>query len=103
MKPSNALKKIGEVSKALNLPIHVIRFWEKKFSLLNPIKKPNGMRYYPENQMQILIQIKSLLYEKKFSIKGANIFLNENKKVNKESDELIKEIERLIIDIKSVL
>ena len=103
MKSNESLKKIGEVSKALDLPIHVIRFWEKKFTVLNPIKKPNGMRYYPVNQMLILKEIKSLLYEKKFSIQGANLVLNKNKNANKEVDALIKEIEGLLVDTKSIL
>ena len=54
MKSNDALRKIGEVSQQLNIPIYVIRFWEKKFSPLNPIKKPNGIRYYDESQLKLL-------------------------------------------------
>ena len=52
----------------------------KKFSPLNPIKKPNGIRYYDESQLKLLEKIKSLLYDQKFSIEGAKIFWKWNKK-----------------------
>tara|TARA_B100000963_G_C22343414_1_gene543980 strand:+ start:362 stop:673 length:312 start_codon:yes stop_codon:yes gene_type:complete len=101
MKPNDALRKIGEVSEQLNIPIHVIRFWEKKFSPLNPIKKPNGMRYYNESQLKILEKIKSLLYEQKFSIEGAKIFLKNELKKKDKKKKIISEIKALIDEIKS--
>ncbi len=100
MKKNEALKKIGEVSLETNLPIHVIRFWESKFSFLKPIKKPNGTRYYSKDHLKILKEIKHLLYEQKFSIEGANNFLKNTKKIYNEEKELINEIEDIIDEIK---
>ena len=96
------LKKIGCVSKDLDLPIHVIRFWEKKIKILEPIKKPNGTRYYSYDQIQILEEIKVLLYKKKYSIEGVNIFFREKKRLdfNDEKQKLTKEIRDLINEIK---
>jgi DNA-binding transcriptional MerR regulator len=103
MKTPNALKTIGEVSKIIDVPIYVIRFWEKKFSALCPIKKNNGIRYYSNYHQEVLLEIRSLLYEKKFSIDGANQILKEKKKEDLITKKLINEIEGLIIEIKSKL
>ena len=99
MKTNDALRKIGEVSKELKIPIHVIRFWEQKFPSLNPIKKNNGQRYFSIDHLLILREIKSLLYNKKYTIEGAINFLKENDSLKK--NKLIQELENLINEIKS--
>ncbi len=99
MKTNDALRKIGEVSKELEIPIHVIRFWEQKFPTLNPIKKNNGQRYFSIDQLIILREIKSLLYNKKYTIEGAIKFLKENDSLKK--NQLVQELENLINEIKS--
>lgn len=101
MKNDKVLRKIGEVSKDLDLPIHVIRFWEKKIAVLKPIKTSNGIRYFDKNQMTLLKEIKSLLYEKKFSIEGANLILKEKKNNHNERKKLLHELEELINELKS--
>lgn len=100
IKNNDALKTIGEVSENLNLQVHVIRFWEKKFEIIKPIKKKNGTRYFNQEQIIILKQIKSLLYEKKLTIKGAIL---EMKNSGTEKNQLIYEIETLINEIKHKL
>ena len=100
IKNNDALKTIGEVSENLNLQVHVIRFWEKKFDIVRPIKKKNGTRYFNQEQIIILKQIKSLLYEKKLTIKGAIL---EMKNSGTEKNQLIYEIEMLINEIKHKL
>ncbi|MFL2661092.1 MAG: MerR family transcriptional regulator [Alphaproteobacteria bacterium] len=100
MKSNSTFKKIGLISKELNIPIHVIRFWEQKFSILKPTKKPNGTRYYSVDQQKILEEIKDLLYEKKYSIDGANQVLKKRIKNTGEKEILITEIENLIKEIK---
>ncbi len=103
MNSNDVLKKIGTVSKELNLPIHVIRFWEKRINVLQPIKKPNGTRYFSYNQLLILKEIKFLLYKKKYSIDGVNLFFKDKKQVipNLKEKKLINEIKGLIDEIKS--
>ena len=100
MKSNSIFKKIGLISKELNLPIHIIRFWEQKFTLLNPVKKPNGIRYYSLDQQKILEEIKLLLYDKKYSIEGANQVLKKRIKNINEEKLLISKIENLIKEIK---
>ena len=53
-KHEDALKTIGEVSYAIEVPVYVIRFWETKFKDLKPIKKKNGSRYYSQTQIDLL-------------------------------------------------
>lgn len=69
-KSDKALRTIGEVSTILDLPSHVIRFWEDQFYNLKPVKY-NNRRYYSNSNIQILEQIKELLYTEKYSIKEA--------------------------------
>ena len=104
-KADDALRTIGEVSKILNIPIYVVRFWEKKFSVISPIKKERGTRYYDNKQINILKRIKYLLYEEKFSISGAQkILLNDKKDKNfTNKNELINELKIVREEIKTFL
>jgi DNA-binding transcriptional MerR regulator len=67
---------ISNTSKKLGVLPHVLRFWEKKFILLNPKKSKGGRRYYSNSDIDILIIIKELLYNKGFTIKGAVNYMN---------------------------
>ena len=69
-KTDKALRTIGETADILQLPSHVIRFWETKFSNLKPVKY-NGRRYYSPENISILKKIKELVHEQGYSIKGA--------------------------------
>ena len=74
-KSSDAFRTISEVSAELNVPPHVLRFWETKFSNLRPLKRSGGRRYYRPGDINALIRIRDLLYEDGFTIKGAQRFL----------------------------
>ena len=74
-KSSDAFRTISEVSAELNVPPHVLRFWETKFSNLRPLKRSGGRRYYRPDDINVLIRIRDLLYEDGFTIKGAQRFL----------------------------
>jgi DNA-binding transcriptional MerR regulator len=67
---------IGEASKELNVPDYVLRFWEKKFKAIHPSKRRGGRRYYSEEDIATIKQIKSLLHGSGYTIKGANVILN---------------------------
>lgn len=75
--------KIGEVSDLTNLASHVIRFWESQFKQLSPRKTPSGHRIYSQKDIETIFLIKELLYEKKFTIKGAKEYLEEIDKNSK--------------------
>ena len=70
-KAAGAFQTISEVSSALDLPAHVLRFWETKFTQLKPMKRNGGRRYYRPEDIEILESIKALLYQEGFTIKGA--------------------------------
>lgn len=74
-KSGSALRTIGEVSKIVDLPSYVIRFWEGSFSKLKPLKY-NNRRYYTLQNIELLKQIKDLLYNKGYTIKGAAVYIN---------------------------
>ncbi len=103
MKNSEALKTIGEVSKIVEVPIYVLRFWERKINLISPIQKKNGMRYYDKYQITLIENLKNLLYKKKYSIEGANkqlskemLYIDEKKKIINDLKEFISEIEKIV-------
>lgn len=70
-KSPSALRTISEASEALDVPQHVLRFWETKFSQIRPLKRNGGRRFYRPQDLEILQQIKHLLYNQGYTIKGA--------------------------------
>ena len=73
--PNKLRFKIGEVSSLLGVEPYVLRFWETEFPKLAPKKTEKGQREYKRKDVELLLQIKHLLYEKKFTIEGARQFL----------------------------
>ncbi len=70
-KSPQAFKTISEVAEELNVPQHVLRFWENKFAQIKPMKRRGGRRYYRPEDVEKIRAIKRLLYEEGFTIKGA--------------------------------
>ena len=70
-KASDAFRTISEVADHLDIPPHVLRFWETKFSSLRPLKRSGGRRYYRPDDVALLERIRDLLYKEGFTIKGA--------------------------------
>ena len=70
-KSLNAFRTISEVAAGLDLPQHVLRFWESKFSQIKPMKRGGGRRYYRPEDIEVLRRIRTLLYEDGYTIKGA--------------------------------
>ena len=70
-KASDAFRTISEVAEHLDIPPHVLRFWETKFSSLRPLKRSGGRRYYRPDDVALLERIRDLLYKEGFTIKGA--------------------------------
>jgi DNA-binding transcriptional MerR regulator len=105
-KTKDAYKTIGEVSRELDILPHVLRFWESKFDRLKLIKRKNNHRYYNKKDLSFLLNIKKLINEEGYTIKGVQLYLKKNhaaiiKKHNKEESylELINEIKKDIGDI----
>ena len=69
--PDKLYFRIGEVSKIVKLPTYVLRFWETEFSRIRPKRTSAGQRLYTRKDIELILKIKNLLYEKKFTIQGA--------------------------------
>jgi DNA-binding transcriptional MerR regulator len=78
VKSAGAFRTIGEVADELGIAQHVLRFWEKKFTQLSPVKR-RGRRYYRPEDVVLLTQIKALLYDRGVTIRGAQKFLGQRK------------------------
>ena len=76
-KSSSALRTISEVAQELELPQHVLRFWETKFSKIRPLKRGGGRRYYRPEDIVLLKAIKTLLHEEGYTIKGVQNLLRK--------------------------
>ena len=85
-----AYRTISEVSEQLDVPAHVLRFWETKFTQLKPMKRSGGRRYYKASDLELLTRIRDLLYRDGFTIKGAQKALREKKANATEVVEAIK-------------
>jgi DNA-binding transcriptional MerR regulator len=76
-KSATAFRTISEVAGALDLPQHVLRFWESKFPQIKPMKRGGGRRYYRPEDLEVLRRIKGLLYDDGYTIKGAQKLLRD--------------------------
>jgi DNA-binding transcriptional MerR regulator len=76
-KSPNALRTISEASELLDVPQHVLRFWETKFNQIKPLKRNGGRRFYRPQDLDVLQQIKHLLYSQGYTIKGAKKAVDE--------------------------
>jgi len=79
-KSVSAYKTISEVSKLIDVPSHVLRFWETKFTQVKPIKRSGGRRYYRSEDIEALSSIRELLYNEGYTIKGAQKVLKSHLK-----------------------
>lgn len=70
-KSPEAFRTISEVAMELDMPQHVLRFWESRFAQVRPIKRAGGRRYYRPEDVDLLRGIRTLLYREGFTIKGA--------------------------------
>ena len=82
-KAVDAFKTISEVSGELNIPQHVLRFWEKKFNFVKPKKSQTGRRYYSNQDIVNLEIIKDLLHNKGYTIIGAIKYMKNNSEMEK--------------------
>ncbi len=76
-KSATAFRTISEVATDLSVPSHVLRFWETKFSQVRPLKRGGGRRYYRPEDIALLRNIRSLLYDDGYTIKGVQKLLRE--------------------------
>ena len=76
-KRAAVFRTIGEVAEDLDLPAHVLRFWESRFSQLKPLKRGGGRRYYRPEDIALLSRIRQCLYQEGYTIRGVQKLLSE--------------------------
>ena len=98
VKSREAFRTISEVADELDLPQHVLRFWESKFSQIKPLKRGGNRRYYRPDDVQVLTAIKKLLHADGYTIRGVQkLFKSQGLKatleqVNNSDHELMSQV-----------
>ncbi|MEO9337226.1 MerR family transcriptional regulator [Mesorhizobium sp. SB112] len=77
-KSPDAFRTISEVAEDLDLPQHVLRFWETRFTQIKPMKRGGGRRYYRPQDIDLIKGIRHMLYEQGYTIKGVQKLLRDN-------------------------
>ena len=97
--------RIGEVSRLTSLEPYVLRYWESEFPQIRPRRADSNQRTYRKEDLEIIMEIKRLLYEEKLTIKGAKKRLKQKmgKKVVLDDREVLKELKSELQDILEVL
>ncbi|MGF1651024.1 MAG: MerR family transcriptional regulator [Hyphomicrobiaceae bacterium] len=76
-KAAEAFRTISEVADVLDVPMHVLRFWEQKFPALKPMKRGGGRRFYRPEDVRLIVGLKHLLHAEGYTIKGVQKILRE--------------------------
>ena len=94
--PDKLYFRIGEVSRLAGIKPYVLRFWETEFSTLGPKKSGKGHRLYRRKDVELVLEIKRLLYEKRYTIEGARKYLDSRPRdgAGKSSDAAVKKAKR---------
>ena len=77
-KSPDAFRTISEVAEELDLPQHVLRFWETRFTQIKPMKRGGGRRYYRPQDVDLIKGIRHMLYDQGYTIKGVQRLLRDN-------------------------
>ena len=105
--PGKRYFTIGEVSELCEVKPHVLRYWEQEFPSLSPVKRRGNRRYYQRQDVLIIRQIRSLLYDQGFTIGGARQRLTgddareEATQVRQIIDQTVGELEELLLVLKA--
>ena len=103
MKSPQAFRTISEVSSEINIPAHVLRFWETKFPNINPLKRSGNRRYYRPEDVKLIIKIKTLLYDNGYTVKGVQKLLKENNNKNNEKNNIKEKLSSILKDIDNII
>ncbi|MFP4193994.1 MAG: MerR family transcriptional regulator [Desulfobacterales bacterium] len=104
--PDKLYFRIGEVTEITGLAAYVLRFWESEFSAINPKRTESGQRLYRRSDIENILKIKHLLYDKKFTIEGAKKHLKQQAKQASHpiaQRKLLREIRDELENIRSII
>ncbi|MGD2150521.1 MAG: MerR family transcriptional regulator [Desulfobacterales bacterium] len=99
--PDKLYFKVGEVSAIVGVPAYVLRFWESEFKKINPKRSDSGQRLYRKSDIELILKIKHLLYDKKFTIQGAKQHLKIKPDEKKAKPSTIS-LDEIRIRLKSI-
>jgi len=94
--------RIGEASKIVGVEPYVLRYWEKEFPQLRPRRADSKHRTYQKKDIELLLEIKKLLYEERMTIQGAKKRLREKER-NRVKRAIIKEIKKGLLEALEIL
>lgn len=101
--PDKLYFRIGEVAAITGLETYVLRFWESEFPLISPKRTPSGQRLYRKSDVESVLKIKHLLYDRKFTIPGAKNYLKRRKKDLSSTPADLEEIRAGLEEIRTLL
>jgi len=101
--PDKLYFKIGEVSDISGLPSHVLRFWESEFKKIKPRRTSTGQRAYTPKDVAMILEIKHLLHEKKFTIEGARKYLNSKNRPESDDRDFLADLKKELVSIRELL
>ena len=103
--PDKLFFRIGEVSRIVGVPASVLRFWENEFPRIKPQRTDSGQRVYRRGDVELILTIKHLLYDQKFTIKGARKLLKSRAKTDqvKTDSGLVAELRAELQEIRDML
>ena len=101
--PGKRYFTIGEVSELCAVKPHVLRYWEQEFPQLKPVKRRGNRRYYQQQDVLLVRQIKKYLYEDGFTIEGARTQLSSMPETVSQSIKTNAMVKKVIAELESVL
>jgi DNA-binding transcriptional MerR regulator len=112
--PDKIFYKIGEVAEAAGVRTSVLRFWESEFSFLKPLKSNSGQRLYSKSEVELVLHVRHLLYDQKFTIEGVKkqispkgklIQVSDSSKIASDADssEILKVVRNELLKIRNLL
>ncbi len=109
--PEKMFYKIRDVAQIADVKTHVLRYWESEFPTLKPHKNKNGQRIYSRKEIDLILEIKRLLYVEKYSIAGAKQYFRNKrspkvattKRVSEKKSDTLREIRASLADLLNTL
>ncbi|HLE08416.1 MAG TPA: MerR family transcriptional regulator [Thermodesulfobacteriota bacterium] len=111
--PDRLYFKIGEVARITRVKPYILRYWESEFKIISPVKSQGNQRVYKKKDVELILYIRKLLYEDKFTLEGAKkkaaeFKKNHSKQLNfpfsdKKYQGALREIRRDLVSLKNML
>ena len=99
--PDKLYFKIGEVGEIAELPTYVLRFWETEFARIKPKRTSSGQRLYSKKDVELILKIKHLLHDRKYTIQGTKQCL-KCKEPEKKADSSSNILDEIRLELKSI-